>query len=53
MRVTGEAPGWESKSVQESVDEVETNVYELVGKVIKGSQSYDIDFWVGFSVSYK
>ena len=39
--------------MQEYADEGETKVYEVVGKVIKSRQYYDIDFQLGFIISYK
>ena len=39
--------------MQESVDEGEKEVDEMVGKVIKRGQSYDIEFLLGVVISYK
>ena len=39
--------------MKEAAYEVETKVYEVVGKVIKRRKSYNINFQVGFIISYE
>ena len=51
--MTRESPGGDTKYVQEGADEGETEVDEVVGKVIKRRKSYDIDFQIGFIISHK
>ena len=53
MHVTGESSIGETESVQEASDKVQIKFDEVVGKVIKGSKSYDITFWLGVVISYK
>ena len=51
--VTREALGGETKYVQESVDEGETEVDEVVGKFSSRRKSYNIFFQIGFFVLYE
>ena len=53
MNVTREALVGETKSVQESADEGETKVDEVVGKCIKRRKSYKISFQIGVFISYE
>ena len=48
-----EASGVETKAVQNVSDEVKTNVDEVVRKVIKWRQSYDIAFYIWVIISYE
>ena len=50
--VTGESEGGETKYVNESADEGETEVDEAVDKVVNTSKSYDIVFKMGGFISY-
>ena len=45
--VTRAASGWETKAVQESVDEGKTNVDEVSRKFINRSKSYNISLQLG------
>ena len=42
--MTIESPGGDTKDVQEAAHEGETEVEEVVGKVIKRREYYNIDF---------
>ena len=53
MPVTREAPGGETEYVQSDLDEVETEVDEVVGTFIKRSKSYNIYFQIRFLISYE
>ena len=48
-----ELSGGDTKAVQESEYEGETEVYEVVGKVIKRRKSYNIDFLIGVIISHE
>ena len=51
--MTRELSGGDTKSVQESEYEDETEVDEVEGKVIKRKKSYNISFLIGFIISHK
>ena len=51
--MTGESEVGDIKDVKESADEVETEVGEVVYKVIKRIQSYGITFYIGVFISYE
>ena len=50
--MTREASGRDTKYMKEATDEGETEVDEVVGKVIKRRKSYNISFQLAFSISY-
>ena len=53
MNVTVEELVGETKYVQEAADEGETKFDEVVGKFIKRSQYYYIEFHIGVVISYE
>ena len=50
--MTREAPGVDTNAVQEATNEVETKVYEVLGKFIKRRKSYDIAFQLRVIISH-
>ena len=51
--MTRELSGVDTKSVQEAEYEGESEVDEVVGKVIKRRKSYNIAFLIGVIISHK
>ena len=51
--MTRELSGGDTKAVQESEFEGETEVDEVVGKVIKRRKSYNISFQIGVIISHE
>ena len=51
--MTRELSGGDTKAVQESEFEGETEVDEVVGKVIKRRKSYNIAFLIGVIISHE
>ena len=48
-----ESSGGDTKCIQESAYEGETNIDEVVGNVINRSKSYNIFFRIGFIISHE
>ena len=53
ISVTIEASGGDTKTVKKSAYEGETEVDEVVGKGIKRSKSYNIEFQIGVIISHE